>query len=602
MVQTTAFVLQGRHFSGFKPVFFRLVDGQEAEKEAALRGNQNRFDATVQDDFKKIPGSPIVFWVSKRVRDIFGEFPSFDSLAKPRQGMASTNNELFVRAWHEISIAKTKFDAISAVDAKLSQKKWFPYDKGGEFRRWFGNNEFLINFHNDGQEVCHYIDNTPGAKVGSNGRVINRDKYFQEGITWSAISSGSISVRYTDCGHIFSNGGSKSFNDNGDYLLMDLGFLNSKVADYLLNCISQTVNLNQGVIAALPLNRVEDVSGLVRQLILIFRLDWNSRETSWGFDDFPLIRYRQVDRLAESWRNWQSSCLESMLKSKQLEEDNNRAIINAYGLQDELSPEVPEDQITLTRADREKDCQRLISYAIGCMMGRYSLDAPGLIYAHAGNVGFDPSRYPSFPADADGILPVSDQPWFADDAAARVREFLHAVWGPDTLEENLAWLAESLGPKGSETPDETIRRYIANQFFKDHLQTYKKRPIYWLFSSGKQGAFQALVYLHRYHEGTLARLRSEYVIPLTAKYAARLDLLAQDATAATSAAARTKINKQIETLRKQQAELLAFDEKLRHYADMRITLDLDDGVKVNYGKFGDLLAGVKIVTGGSADD
>ena len=192
-----------------------------------------------------------------------------------------------------------------------------------------------------------------------------------------------------------------------------------------------------------------------------------------------------------------------------LETENNRIFIQAYGLQDELSPEVPESQITLARADREKDCQRLISYAIGCMMGRYSLDAPGLIYAHAGNVGFDPSRYPSFPADADGILPVTDQPWFADDAAARVREFLHAVWGPDTLEENLAWLAESLGPKASETPEETIRRYIANQFFKDHLQTYKKRPIYWLFSSGKQGAFQALVYLHRYHEGTLARMRSE---------------------------------------------------------------------------------------------
>ena len=306
--------------------------------------------------------------------------------------------------------------------------------------------------------------------------------------------------------------------------------------------------------------------------------------------------------LQSSWNLWLKISKSRIHRVKFLEELNNRIFIRSYGLQDELSPEVPEDQITLTRADREKDCQRLISYAIGCMMGRYSLDAPGLIYAHAGNVGFDPSRYPSFPADADGILPVTDQPWFADDAPTRIREFLRAVWGPDTLEENLAWLAESLGPKGSETPDETIRRYIANQFFKDHLQTYKKRPIYWLFSSGKQGAFQALVYLHRYHEGTLARMRSEYVIPLTAKYAARLDLLSQDATAATSAAARTKINKQIETLRKQQAELLAFDEKLRHYADMRITLDLDDGVKVNYGKFGDLLAGVKVVTGGSGDD
>ena len=302
-----------------------------------------------------------------------------------------------------------------------------------------------------------------------------------------------------------------------------------------------------------------------------------------------------------------------------LEVENNTLFLEKYNLTSEIDPHVALEDVTLTvntyyryRGDltelerfnrlRRETIEELVSYAIGCMMGRYSLDAPGLIYAHAGNVGFDPSRYTRFAADADGILPVTDEHWFADDAPERIREFLHAVWGPDTLEENMAWLAESLGAKAAETPAETIRRYIADKFFKDHLQTYKKRPIYWLFSSGKQGAFQALVYLHRYNESTLARMRSEYVIPLTAKYAARLDLLSQDATAATSAAARTKINKQIETLRKQQAELLAYDEKLRHYADMRITLDLDDGVKVNYGKFGDLLAGVKIVTGGTSDD
>jgi type II restriction/modification system DNA methylase subunit YeeA len=256
----------------------------------------------------------------------------------------------------------------------------------------------------------------------------------------------------------------------------------------------------------------------------------------------------------------------------------------------------------LLLADREKDCQRLISYAIGCMVGRYSLEEPGLIYAHAGNVGFDPSRYEKkFPADVDGIVPIIEEHWFEDDAASRVREFLRAVWGADTLEENMAWLAESLGTKGSETPDETIRRYLADKFFKDHLQTYKKRPIYWLFSSGKQGAFQALVYLHRYHEGTLARLRAEYVLPLTGKMQARIESLQADLRAAASTAARTKLNKQLEALKKQQLELLAYDEKLRHHADIRISLDLDDGVKVNYGKFGDLLAEVKAVTGGAAD-
>jgi type II restriction/modification system DNA methylase subunit YeeA len=236
------------------------------------------------------------------------------------------------------------------------------------------------------------------------------------------------------------------------------------------------------------------------------------------------------------------------------------------------------------------------------MMGRYSLDEPGLIYAHAGNVGFEPGRYATFPADADGIVPITDELWFADDACSRIREFLRAVWGPDTLEENMAWLAESLGTKASETPDETIRRYIADKFFKDHLQTYKKRPIYWLFSSGKQGAFQALVYLHRYHEGTLARLRAEYVVPLTGKIQSRIEMLQKDAAAASSTAARNKLAKEVEKLKKKHVELLAYDEQLRHYADMRITLDLDDGVKVNYGKFGDLLAEVKAVTGGASDE
>jgi type II restriction/modification system DNA methylase subunit YeeA len=234
-------------------------------------------------------------------------------------------------------------------------------------------------------------------------------------------------------------------------------------------------------------------------------------------------------------------------------------------------------------------------------MGRYSLDEPGLIYAHAGNVGFDANRYKTFPADADGIVPITDELWFEDDATNRVQEFLKAVWGEETLDENMAWLSESLGVKGDETPEETIRRYISGSFYKDHLQTYKKRPIYWQFSSGKQGAFQALVYLHRYNEGTLSRMRAEYVVPLTGKMQARIALLEQDRDAATATTTRNKISKQIESLRKKHLELLSFDEKLRHYADMRIKLDLDDGVKVNYGKFGDLLDSVKAITGGSED-
>jgi type II restriction/modification system DNA methylase subunit YeeA len=263
---------------------------------------------------------------------------------------------------------------------------------------------------------------------------------------------------------------------------------------------------------------------------------------------------------------------------------------------------VRDDEITLKEQTPALFAYRFVSIAIGSVLGRYSLDEPGLIYAIGGNVNFKHTRYSSFPADADGILPITEELWFEGDASSRIREFLLAVWGQDTLEDNIAWLAEQLGAKASETPDESIRRYIADKFFKDHLQTYKKRPIYWLFSSGKQGAFQALVYLHRYTEGTLARLRAEYVVPLTGKIQSRIEMLQKDAAAAGSTAARNKLTKEAEKLSKKHAELLAYDEQLRHYADMRITLDLDDGVKVNYGKFGDLLAEVKAVTGGASDD
>ena len=299
---------------------------------------------------------------------------------------------------------------------------------------------------------------------------------------------------------------------------------------------------------------------------------------------------------------------------KRLEEENNRLFIDAYGLQDELTPEVPIEQITLTvnpayryggklsqeqqwTRFRQDTMEELVSYAIGCMMGRYSLDKPGLIYAHSGNEGFDHSQYKSFPADDDGIVPLTDTAWFDDDATQRFFEFISKTWRAEDLEENLSFVADNLSPKKNESSRETIRHYLNDKFFKDHLKTYKKRPIYWLFSSGKQKAFQCLVYLHRYNEGTLARMRSEYVIPLQGKMAARSEKLQGDIQVASSTAHRKRLEKEHAKLNKQQVELIAFDEKLRHYADKRITLDLDDGVKVNYGKFGSLLAEVKAVHG-----
>ena len=281
-----------------------------------------------------------------------------------------------------------------------------------------------------------------------------------------------------------------------------------------------------------------------------------------------------------------------------LEEENNRNLITAYGLEDELSPAVPDDQITLACADREKDMQRLVSYALGCIMGRYSLDEPGLIYAHSGNNGFDSSRYTTFPADSDGILPLTDTDWFGnEDTANRFGDFLKAAWPTETYHETVQFVADSLSPKAGEAPMDIIRRYLATSFYKDHLKTYKKRPIYWLFSSGKERAFQALVYLHRYNEGTLARMRMEYVVPLQSRLSARIEQLGKDIAVSASTPDRKKRQGERDKLSRQYLELLAFDEKLRHYADQRIRLDHDDGVKVNYGKFGDLLAEVKAITG-----
>lgn len=555
------------------------------------------------DRFKKIKGSPMAYWASARALEALLKFPSLSDVSSPRQGLATTDNGRFVRFWYEVPYSGIGFGCADRSSAKISGFRWFPMDKGGEYRKWAGNDLFVVNWENDGLEIKSNILSKYTYLNSPDFVAKNPDFYFRMGVTWGKITSGDFSARFSNTGAIFSDAGMKVFSDSERDLHIIIGLLNSKVAASYLAYLSGTLNFEQGNIARLPLDQSVDVELIIPKLIQIARDDWNEQEISWGFVSPSIINSEFRNRLlVKAWASWLDETKIRLKETKELEELNNAAFIQNYGLDREISPDVEVGQIALTRADREKDSQRLISYAIGCMMGRYSLDAPGLIYAHAGNVGFDATRYKTFPADADGIVPITDEFWFEDDAAHRVREFLRAVWGADTLEENMAWLAESLGIKAGETPDETIRRYLADKFFKDHLQTYKKRPIYWLFSSGKQGAFQALVYLHRYFDGTLARLRAEYVVPLTGKMQARIEMLEKDATAAPSTAARNKLNKQIEKLRKKHVELLAYDEKLRHYADMRISLDLDDGVKVNYGKFGDLLAEVKAVTGGAGDE
>lgn len=565
-------------------------------------------------DFKKIPGRPIAYSATANIRGLFTH-GSLNDHADTRLGMATADNNLFLRLWPEVSVMNAERNATSRIDAEASGKKWFPYQKGGDYRKWYGNLDFYVNWEKDGFAIQNFKDNKSG-KVRSHN--YNLEFIFKNGITWNALTSGKTSARLSK-NSLFDNAGSSLFVKKGITLEPVMGLINSNVMLATFPIISPTLNYQPGDIAKLPALFPEIMLTLsittVQKLIAIARKDWDSYETSWDFTCLPLLHsdYSQptlkatYKKLRDHWR-------EMTLEMLRLETENNRIFIDAYNLQNELTPEVPISEITLTcnphyryGGEKNKDdlesllltdtIKELISYAVGCMMGRYSLDHPGIVYAKSGNVGFDPAKYDRFLADDDGIVPVMDRDWFPDDAAYRFEEILRVAWSPETLEENLKFIAAALSPKGGETPRESIRRYISTQFFKDHLQTYKKRPIYWLFTSGKQRAFECLVYLHRYNESTLSRMRNEYVTPLQGKFTAQIDFLSNEIGAATSTAERNRLQKQLDTLKKKKDELASFDELLRHYADQRIALDLDDGVKVNYGKFGNLLADVRAVTG-----
>jgi type II restriction/modification system DNA methylase subunit YeeA len=617
VVQATAFVLRNESLADYRPVFFRLLEGGEDEKRLALASGENRFDATRQHEFKKIPGSPVAYWVSETVRDAFVHGEPLKTIGDTRQGMATSDNNRFLRNWPEVSWQSVCVDAPDRESAKASGASWFPYNKGGEYRKYFGNLDFLVNWENDGSELLGYA----ASLYGSPTRTIKSiSEYFKPSISWSKVSTGWLAMRSFPRGFLFDVAGCCIFSDDEHTREWLLGFSNSYVVRHLLGAISPTLNFEAGQIAQLPLLRqqvpVAAIGPIVGSLVNRAHADWEAYERSWDFQSFPLLTASTgpTSTLESSYQTWITQNKATVAEMKRLEEENNRLFIDAYGLADELTPDVPLSQITLTvnpayryggklteeeqwTRFRQDTCEELVSYAIGCIMGRYSLDAPGLVYAHSGNEGFDPSKYATFPADDDGIVPLTDTEWFDDDAAHRLIEFLSVAWDKSHLEANLTFLADNLSPKKNESSRDTIRRYLCDKFFKDHLQTYKKRPIYWLFSSGKQKAFQCLVYLHRYNEGTLARMRSEYVIPLQGKMAARLEQLQGDIQAATSTSHQKRLSQEREKLAKQQVELLAFDEKLRHYADMRLNLDLDDGVKVNYGKFGDLLAEVKAIHG-----
>lgn len=630
-VTVCTFVLQKSKLN-WKGSFIDLTKfyGEDVQPQKTLEAIRNPacgwFYTAKPDDFKKIPGSPIAYWVSERIREIFATTQSLGEIAEVRQGLATGDNDRFMRLWHEVSISKIGF-GYSLEEATNSPIKWFPYNKGGAFRKWYGNLEYIVNWENNGYEIRNFYDERGQLK----SRPQNTQYFFRDAISWTLLSSSYFGIRYMPKGAIFDINGMSCFSESGlEYLI---AFMGSNLCVEFLKIINPTLAFQVGDIKRLPLVPVKTsiVTSTISKLINVAKIDWDSQETSWYFEQLPIIKicfeelsghrdmnYRRPALIENTYVKLKSYWKNMIAEVQKLEEDNNRAFISVYGLDTEIRPDVSVDEITLLcnpsfRYGGDSNYHQidvrilqdtikgLGSYSIGCMMGRYSLDKPGLIYAHSGNTGFDPSNYTTFPADADGIIPITDMEWFDDDAANRFIKFVSIAWPKEHLEENLEFIADSLDRKNTERPRETIRRYFQNSFFKDHLKTYKKRPIYWLFTSGKQKAFQCLVYLHRYNEGTLARMRTEYVILLQGKITSRIEQLSHDLESAQSPAHLKKLKSEKETLLKQQDELLRFDEKLRHYADMRISIDLDDGVKVNYGKFGDLLADVKAVTGGSEE-
>lgn len=532
------------------------------------------------ESFKKIPGCPVAYWASDTIVDIFSTAQFVENLAEVKIGMGTGKNEVFVRQWWEVAHPLINFTLQSIEELDNCTERYFPYNKGGDFRLWYGNLQEVLWFDVLGRQIMNSM-----AGHRENG---GYNYYFREGITWSFISSSKFGVRHRPSGSLFDVAGSTLFVLNTSNHLYLLGFLSSVVCDYILGLLNPTLNYQAGNIKNLPIifNCQSQVDTLVTSNIALSQTDWDSFETSWDFERHPLAR-GGFSRVSEAFGAWERECEERFARLKANEEELNRIFIDIYGLQDELTPEVEEKDVTVRRADLARDIRSLVSYAVGCMFGRYSLDTPGLAYAGG---DWDPGRYVTFPADKDGILPICDDEYFHDDIVNLFAEFVKTVYGESTLEENLRFIADALGSKGS-SPREMIRNYFLNSFYADHLKIYQKRPIYWLFDSGKKNGFKCLVYLHRYRPDTIARVRTDYVHEQQSRYRTAIADLEQRVNNA-STSERLKLSKQLAVLQAQADELQTYEEKIHHLADQMIPLDLDDGVKVNYAKLGEVVRGI----------
>lgn len=594
VVQTTSFVRVRTHIDNYKGVYCRLIEPttQQGKEEMFLAG-KNRYTAN-QDNFAKIPGSSVAYWLSRNSLVNFDKV-FLENFANSREGVTTGCNDQFLRLWYEVAFGNIGWNAKAANDTINCNFKWYKQMKGGDFRRWYGNREYVIDWENNGDRIQHFADEKTGRIRSHN---YNLDYNFHEMLTWTNISTGKFSLRYVEEGFVFDTTSSAMFLSHRNVFYV-LALMNSCVAQNYLSVLCPTLKYQPGNVVKVPYIEKSkgDVEELSKKCVALSKDDWDSFETSWDFTRHPFIKAitkypNMMDigniYLAECYDIWAGECEERFEKLKANEEELNRIFIDIYGLQDELTPEVEDKDVTVRKADLGRDVRSFISYAVGCMFGRYSPTYDGLAYAGG---TWDDGKYNIYKPDADGIIPICDDEYFEDDMMGRFVEFVRVVYGDGSLEDNLRFIANALGGKGQ--PKEVIRNYFLNDFYTDHCKIYQKRPIYWLFDSGKKNGFKCLIYLHRYQPDTIARIRTDYVHEQQARYRTAIEGLEKQVAAATSTSERVKLTKQLNKVQAQDAELHQYEEKVHALADQMIKIDLDDGVKHNYEIFKDVLAKIK---------
>lgn len=603
---TCATVWRKIELNDFKAIYSWVenkdINENDVPYEFPIKDN-GKYNIVAQQGFSSIPGSPIAYWASDRVREIFRKETKLGILTEIKQGLTTSDNERFLRYWHEVLYTKIGFGMTDSEDAKNSLAKWFPHNKGGEFRKWYGNLDVVVNFYNNGEEMKEFQSH---LNQGWTARIKSREFYFHNCVSWSMITSGDVGVRYYYNGTISNIAGPSIFNDNEKFLRTIMALLNTKITGCFLKIMNPTMNNNVLEFNKIPIifddGKKQQIDVLVEQNIAISKDDWDSFETSWDFEQHPLIRFSnrnkglvnyeniskvepitEGDKISECFAKWKAYKEQQFNQLKSNEEELNRLFIEIYGLQDEMTPEVADKDITVAKADEERDIKSLISYAVGCIFGRYSLDAKGLIYAGG---DFDAENYKIFAADEDGIIPVLSEHYFADDIVERFNKFIKVAFGEKYYAENMAYIASVLSTKTNKSPDQVLREYFIKDFYKDHVQMYQKRPIYWMFSSEKN-AFNALIYLHRYNKDTVNLVLNEYLREYKNKLQGNIDAL--------TSLENNDFNATIDKIAL-QADLNEADDYERNIlfplATERKEIDLDDGVKVNYLKFGKALRNI----------